>query len=785
MKKSIWNALILSLIPIFTSACNKDEKPAADATGSYSASAPAEVAESSVDPAKKADVLLPQDPDARAWALVAQMSLDEKIQFIHTDHRKMSEIGSAAGHIPGLPRLKIPELLMIDSSAGSRSKIFKSTTFPATLAIAASWDRDLAYLFAAEVAKQARAQGYGMGLGGGANLVRDPRVGRMFEYLGEDPLLAGKMLASRTEGTQSQHVIATIKHMVGNEQEAHRTEGSSVIDERTLRQIYMLPFEIAVQESQPGNVMCSYNQLSLDGYAPGIWACEHPHILTDILKREWGFKGQVQSDWGATHSTAAAINAGLDEDEHYRAAEYFVPAKVKAALEAGEITIERLNEMVHRKLRTMISIGVMDNPPPNNQAEGFVPDINFAAAEAVAQKAAEQSIVLLKNQPQQAPLDAKTPRKLLPLDASKLKKIAVAGAHADKAILVGSGSGSVTNTTYGSFPLYDGKCRNIDFPQKFNPCFTSNPWKRVKVPMLEAIRNAAPSAEVVYGGSSDEAEPFRPYTEQEIDDAVKQAQQADVAIVVVAQPAGEMADLGTLGLNNARTAEGKQGNQDELVRRIAAVNRNTIVVVESGNPILMPWINDVSAVLEVWYPGDNGGPAIANVLFGKVNPSGKLPVTFPKADTDTPTAGKEWEKNPVYAERLNVGYRWYDSKGVEPLFEFGFGLSYTEFHYSDLRVTTDGDGSKTATFTLENTGTLAGRETPQIYAQFPASSGEPPKRLVGWDKVELQPGEKKTVSVKIAPKLQSIWDVANAKWKLVPPAKILVGASSRQIKLEL
>lgn len=785
MKKSICNALVLSLIPIFASACNNDEKSAADAMGTYAAIPAADVAESSVDPAKTADTLLLQDPDARAWALVAQMSLDEKIQFIHTDHRKMMEIGSAAGHIPGLPRLKIPELLMIDSSVGSGGWPFKSTTFPATLAVAASWDRELAYLYAAEVAKQIRAQGYGMGLGGGANMVRDPRAGRMFEFLGEDPLLSGKMLASRTEGTQSQHVIATIKHMVGNEQEAHRMEGSSVIDERTLRQIYMLPFEIAVQESQPGNVMCSYNQLSLDGYAPGIWACEHPHILTDILKKEWGFKGQVQSDWGATHSTAKAINAGLDEDEHYLAAEYLIPAKVKAALEAGEITIERLNDMVHRKLRTMIRIGVMDNPPPSNRADGFVPDIDFAAGEAIAQKSAEQSIVLLKNQPQQAPLDVKTPRRLLPLDASKLKTIAVVGAHADKAILTGSGSGSVAHPIHGAFLRHDGKCKNIDFPYHYNPCFVFNPWTLVKAPILEAIRSAAPSADVVYGGNSDDTEPFRPYTEQEIDDAVKRAQQSDVAIVVVAQSAGEGADLATLGLNNARTAEGKQSNQDELVRRIAAVNKNTIVVVESGNPVLMPWVNDVSAVLEVWYPGDNGGPAIANILFGKVNPSGKLPVTFPKADADTPTAGKEWEKNPVYAERLNVGYRWYDSQGIAPLFEFGFGLSYAEFRYSDLRVTTDGDGSKTVNFTLENTGAVAGKETPQICAQFPASSGEPPKRLVGWDKVELQPGEKKTVSIKIAPKLQSIWDTANAKWKLVPPSKVLVGASSRQIKLEL
>ncbi len=807
MKKSLLNAFVLSLIPIFTSACNNDEKSASAGTGTYSAGATAEGSQNTAVPeimqppagggepkpnnadARKADTGSDEqravDPaDVRAANLVAQMSLDEKLQFIRTDHKNMGETGGGgAGHIPGLPRLNIPELTIVDSSTGSGATKFASTTFPATLAVAASWDEKLSYDYGVEIAKQLRAQGYGMGLGGGANMVRDPRSGRMFEYLGEDPVLAGKLLAWRTKGTQSQQVIATIKHMVGDEQEAYRTTGSSAIGERTLREIYMLPFEIAVREAEPGNVMCSYNKLRLDKYPADIFACQHYHTLTEILKNEWGFKGQVQTDWKAIHSTADAINAGVDEEEDYLAAEWFLPAKVKPLLNDGIISISRLDDMVRRKLRTMIKVGVMDNPPVDNKVKDFEPKIDFESGAAVAQRVAEESIVLLKNQQLDQPASAAPNTHLLPLNAVKLRKIAVIGAHADDAVLSGGGSGSTRHPVWGSYDT----CGDVKLHEGRSGCFWwPVPWALVRTSIVRAIKDAAPNTEVRYGGHDDRLQPFRPYTAQEIDAAVELAKTSDVAIVVVDQPSGEGVTSLSLSLSVVRDGKDKPSNQDDLVTKVAAVNKNTIVIIESGNPILMPWIEDVAAVVEAWYPGENGGPAIANILFGKINPSGKLPITFPKKETDTPTGGGSWPENPVYSERLEVGYRWYDAKSVAPLFEFGFGLSYTSFSYSDLRVDTDGtDGTKTVSFSVENTGTVSGKEVPQVYIQFPSTAEEPPKRLVGWEKVDLKSGEKKKVTVKILPRMQSIWDTDKETWKLVPPSKIMVGASSRQIKLEL
>jgi len=850
LKKPIWNAFVLSLIPIFTSACNNDEKSASAGTGTYSASAPATGGQNTIVPAqasqntaapsqaiqttaapaqiiqttaapaqiiqttaapaqvsqnaaapaqvsqntaapasnqakpvvepsggayatispaspvpniaqppagggepkpdkvdaRKADAGTDEehavDPaDVRAAKLVAQMSLDEKLQFIHTDHKTMGDTGGGgAGHIPGLPRLNIPELTIADSSSGSGALRLASTTFPATLAVAASWDEKLSYDYGVEIAKQLRAQGYGMGLGGGANMVRDPRSGRIFEYLGEDPFLAGKLLAWRTKGTQSQQVIATIKHIVGNEQEAYRATGSSTIDERTLREIYMLPFEIAVREAEPGSVMCAYNKLTLDKYPADIFACQHYHTLTEVLKNEWGFKGQVQTDWQAIHSTADAINAGVDEEEDWQAATFFLPANVKPLLNDGTISISRLDDMVRRKLRTMIKVGVMDNPPVDNKVADFKPKIDFDSGAAVAQRVAEESIVLLKNREPQAPLSAAPNAHLLPLNAVNLRKIAVIGAHADDAVLSGGGSGSTRHPVGGSY----GTCGKVKLHRDGSCGWWAIPWTRVRTSILQAIKDIVPDADVNYGGNSDRDQPFRPYTAQEIDDAVNLASTSDVAIVVVAQPSGEDVTSLSLSLSVVHDDKDNPSNQDELVTRVAAVNKNTIVIIESGNPILMPWIDNVAAVLETWYPGENGGPAIANILFGKINPSGKLPITFPKMEIDTPTGGGAWSENPVYSEKLEVGYRWYDAKSVTPSFEFGFGLSYTSFSYSELRVDTDGtDGTKTVSFSVENTGMVSGKEVPQVYIQFPSAAGEPPKRLVGWEKVDLKPGEKK------------------------------------------
>jgi beta-glucosidase len=732
------------------------------------------------------------DPEQRAKDLVAKMTEDEKLRFIRSDAWLITTIkGGGAGHIPGLSSLRIPEITMADSATGVTSK-YPSTVFPSNLALAASWNTALAEDYGAEIAKQTRAQGFAMNLGGGANMVRDPRGGRIFEYLGEDPLLAGKLLAARTRGTSSQKVMTTIKHLVGNEQESWRGTSPSIIRERTLREIYLRPFEIAIEESPVSSVMCSYNRLSLDGYAPKIYACEHPHTLTDILKKEWGFKGQVQSDWMATHSTANAINAGLDEEEWifstFLNRAWFDNGHMKWALHrAKTIKPERLDDMVKRKLWAMITSGVMDNPPPDNAAAGFKPKTDLEAGAAVARRTAQEAIVLLKNRKTRLDMGVKLETKLLPLDASKIRNIAVIGAQADKAVLVGMGSGNVRTPRLGGYG-----CGNLHYTWTTHVigCLFGKPWKNVETPIYTAIKNMAGSkATVTFGGHKDRNNPFRPYREQEIKDAVSLAGAADVAIVVAHQAAGEDGDLNSLSLENDKADWGfwniQRNNQDELIRRVAAANRNTIVILENGNPVLMPWIDKVAAVLVAWYPGEEGGKAIADILFGKVNPSGKLPLTFPKREVDTPTNGAAFTESADYTEELKVGYRWYDAQGVEPEFAFGFGLSYTEFSYSDLRVDTAGDNTKTVTFSLKNIGKVAGKEVPQVYIEFPKRAKEPPKTLVGWDKVELQPGETKLISIKISPRMQSIWDTGAREWKFVGASKIMVGASSRKSELEL
>ncbi|KVN90571.1 glycoside hydrolase family 3 C-terminal domain-containing protein [Burkholderia ubonensis] len=688
----------------------------------------------------------------RADALVRKMTLDEKLRFIHSQYEMSKVPGGGAGYIQGVPRLGIPDLNMVDSATGSGSTSQASTTFPATLAVAASWDRRLAYDYGAQVAIQLRAQGFGMGLGGGANLAREPRGGRLFEYLGEDPLLAGELLAERTLATQRHKVIATIKHYAGNEQEHGRMGGNSQIDERTLRELYLLPFEIAAKRAQPGSVMCSYNRLN------GDYACENAHLLNDVLKNEWGFQGQVQSDWGATHSTAKAVNAGLDEEEDVGPSVFLTPAAVKQAIANGSVSTARLDDMVRRKLFVMIRTGVMDDPPKGGGA------IDFAAAGRFAQAAAERSIVLLKNDGNQ-----------LPLAAAALARIAVIGGHADAAVLSGGGSGNTRDPVTGSF----AGCGGLAFGASAGCSWWRNPWLKVDVPIVAAIRALAPAAQVTFAGNSDQQAPFRAYTQQEIDQAAALAARSDVAIVVVAQPAGEdFGDLQSLGLANP-------SNQDALVDAVARANPHTVVVVQSGNPVLMPWKDRVAAIVEAWYPGEGGGNAIANVLFGKVNPSGRLPVTFPARDQDTPTwkAGGAFDNDPVYAERLNIGYRWYDANNIKPMFEFGYGLSYTHFSYSGLSVSRQRDGSLGVSFTVRNDGPAAGADVPQVYLGVPYKD-EPPRRLVGWEKIDLNPGEARRVRITVPPRMQSVWDASRNGWRYVLGGTVFVGASSRDIRLQ-
>lgn len=748
----------------------------------------------------------PVRAEQRASALVGKMTRAEKVQFLSSipsfSLGKATPPGNGAGLINGIPRLGIPPLAMVDSGVGTGTTggNQSSTVFPATIAIASSWDRALSFEYGAQIARQLRAQGFGMGLGGGVNLGRDPRYGRIFEYLGEDPQLAGELIAQRSAGTLSEHVIPSIKHFVANEQETGRTVGSSVVDERTLRELYALPFEIAIKETPPairtGSVMCAYNQVSIDGSEPDF-NCESSRLLTGVIKSEWGFAGEIQSDWGGVHNITKAFRAGLDERED----------ESGITLDLSEVPESRIDDAVKRRLYAMMQAGVIEHPA---FAGGT---IDYDAARRFSQHAEEQSIVLLKNERR----DRNT-KPALPLIPSALAHgIVIIGPDLDRALPVGGGSGNVrrysTGTLAGS--CLDKQGRPLPTAPPSECYWWDNPWLPVPEPLIHAIQShLETSTAVTYIASTDPWKPYGVYTPEQRTKAVTAAHTASAVIFVLIKPGREQADL--LSLDGANFGESFQYggvlekwgycgsdmegcvnrdltepaapyvDQISMLKTVAAANPNTIVLIESGNPILMPWLSRVSAVLDAWYPGEGGGPAIANVLFGTVNPSGKLPITFPARDEDTPAWGTNgtYSMNPVFREKLEIGYRWYESRKIKPLFEFGFGLSYTSFAYSNLKVVRNADQSMSATFEVKNTGNVAGAEVPQIYLGI-NDPEEPPKRLVGWDKVFLEPGESRRVKVEITPRMQSIWDVSGTThgWRYVPGSKVYVGASSSDIRL--
>ncbi len=674
-------------------------------------------------------------PDKRADLVIQQMSLDEKITLVHGVEGEAARRGwlRGAGYVPGIPRLGIPVLQMTDGRSGvviiGPSGVY-ATALPSSLANAASWDLESSYEYGAQLGKEVRDLGFNVSLGGTANIIREPRNGRNFECLGEDPLLIGKMLGRELKGTQDQQVIGNINRYAVNDQETGRVIGSAVIDRRAMQETDLLAFEIAIKESNVGTVMCAYNRVN------SVFACENPYLLGDVLKKAWDYKGWVMTDWGAAHSAVPSALAGMDQE--MPSGRYFGD-KLKAAVEKGEVPVSRLDDMVHRILRTEFAFGIIDNPPEAHPVNPFT-------GADVAQRAAERGMVLLKND-----------NGKLPLEASAIKSIAVIGAHADVGVLSGSGSDQV-NPAGGKTVPYD---RGI----VWHP---SSP--------LRAIKALAPNAQVVYDPGTDPAA------------AAKIAGTSEIAIVFVWQHTSEGRDVPTLSL---------PANQDELVNEVAAANPHTIVVLETGGPLTMPWLDKVSAVLEAWYPGIRGGEAVARVLFGDVNPSGRLPVTFPKSETDLPHANiagmlpapaggepKE-QKTPFdinYTEGLKVGYKWFEAEGKKPLFPFGFGLSYTSFSYSALEVT---QGAQLQVrFSVANTGSRAGAEVAQVYATLPSGAGEPFKRLVGWQKVSLAPGESKAVSLTVEPKYLSIFNVDKERWELAPGEyKIVVGGSSEDTPL--
>jgi beta-glucosidase len=499
--------------------------------------------------------------------------------------------------------------------------------------------------------------------------------------------------------------------------------------------------------------MCSYNKIN------GVYACEDDYSLNEVLKKEFGFKGFVISDWGGAHSTVKAVLAGLDiEMPGYS----FLGEPLKKAVESGEVPMTRLNDMVHRILRTEFDSGIVDNPP---QAQ--VVDL-FRGFE-VAQKIEEKGAVLLKNGHGQ-----------LPLNAAGVKSIAVIGGHADVGVMSGGGSAQVSPAGGNAVPPPPGA---FDDPLAM---FNITVYHR-SAP-LRGIAEKAKGTVVKFDPGTDPVS------------AAALAKSSNVAIVFAVQHTFENMDLPSLSLPE---------KQDALIEAVAAANPHTIVVLETGGPVTMPWIDRVSAVIEAWYPGIRGSEALANILFGDVNPSGKLPLTFARTEADLPhpkhvdqpavdpnhpitplpglpvVPGISTNQTPfdsVYDEGLKVGYKWYDAERREPLFPFGFGLSYTTYGYSELKTTSD--NGLTVTFKLKNTGNRAGEETAQVYLTLPASAHEPPRRLVGWSKIALGPGEQKDVTVKVDPQMVSVFNPDRNLWEVVPGEyKVWAGGSSRDLPL--
>jgi beta-glucosidase len=687
------------------------------------------------------------DADARADLMVKAMTLDEKIQMVHGSGWGVLREGDpvaarnnhGAGFVPGIDRLGLPDIQLADSAVGVRGTARDgrySTLLPSVIGMTSSWDPAMGHLYGDVIGRELRDLGFNMSIGGGVDLIREPRNGRNFEYSSEDPLLGGIMVGNLAMGVQSNQVMGDIKHYVLNDQETGRNSLNAILNKRAMQETDLLSFQIAIKLAKPAGVMCSYNRVN------GDYACENDYTL-GVLKKDWGFQGWVLSDWEGTHSTVKAALAGLDMEQPGET--YFGPA-LKQAVQDGKVPEARLDDMVHRIVRSMFVNGVIDNPPVRRVVDPF-------KGRDDAQKIEEESLVLLKNE-----------GGILPLSAAKVKTIAVIGGHADTGVMSGGGSAQVDAP--GGHPGGEQWDSIVYFP--------SSP--------LRYVKEAAPDAAVTFDDGMDAAK------------AASAAKGADVVLVFVTKWQSEGQDSLTSPLPN---------QQDDLVAAVAAANPKTIVVLETGGPVTMPWVGAVKGVIESWYPGIGGGEAIAHVLFGKVNPSGKLPVTFTASDEDLPhphvagltaktgagsadgNGGGEQAKDfPVdyNVEGMMVGYKWFEAKGKTPLFPFGFGLSYTSFGYSGLKVA---PGAGSVSFEVKNTGKVAGDEIAEVYVRLPESAGEPFEKLAGFKRVALAAGEKKMVTVELNPLVLSIFSEDKNAFEMTPGTyTVEVGGSSVALPLK-
>lgn len=784
-----------------------------------------------------------------------------------TGDEKLSLLGGRGFTTRAIRRLGLPPMAMADAGqgvrGGPRGTLGPATAFPCGVLMAATWDPALIGELGRAAGEEAKNKGPGVQvlLGPAINIHRSPLGGRNAEYFSEDPYLAARLAVDYIKGVQSMGVSACVKHYACNNEETDRTTVDETVGERALREIYLPAFEAAVKEGKVWSVMSSYNLVN------GHHASANKYLLTDILKHEWQFNGEVMSDWGGVHETDV-VQAGNDLEMPY--GENMNVPKLKAALADGSVTQAAVDDSVRRILRTIIRVGLLDGPMTPDQNK-----VNSPEHARLAYKVATEGIVLLKNQDD-----------LLPLDRDKIKSIAVIGepathmqvdalgspqvmplhsvqildgmqTEADNGITINyaaapTGGESVpasvvtspndpnahgflaeyfTNPNLAGNPsvvrmdqtinildandpapgisgdLYSARWTAKLHPPVtglYNLSFTGDDGYRVyingKLLIDRWVRQAAYTlgAQVnfdagktydlrieYFQGGGDATAQFKWIIPGETTyaDAIEAAKKSDVAIVCVSMN-------GTDGEGQDRPSMDLPDNQSELIKAVSEVNKNTIVVLNTGEPVTMPWLDHVPALLQAWYPGQQGGDAIAAVLFGKVNPSGKLPDTFAVSRADYPDAGNfpDIDNKVTYAEGLYVGYRHFDKDNIQPLFPFGYGLSYTTFKYSDLKLSTsqlDANGEITANLDVENTGKRSGEEVVELYLhELNPAIDRPVRELKGFVKVGLNPGDTRTVQFHLSPRDLCYYDVDGHQWKADPGQyEIEIGASSRDIRL--
>ena len=662
-------------------------------------------------------------PERRAALLIQAMTLDEKLTLVHgaapcgdvwTDPCA-NPLKEYVGYFPPNPRLGIPAITMSDGRAAVENGARDVTLFPVAVQVASSWDIDVMNQFGRALGQEQRIKGTSVMLGPTIDVVRVPEWGRIFETYGEDPYFNAQMAVAEINGVQSQGPLADANMYLMMNQEKNREGGqNTLVDERTMQEIYIPPFAAAIQQAHVGTFMCAYVKTN------GVYSCENKYLLTDVLRTQFHFDGWVMSDWGATHSTVPAFNAGQDQQTPDSA---FFGEKLKQAIQAGKVTQATLDTHVLHVLTPIFRAGMFDRPRPLELTGKWTADARSPEHDALARNLAEQGTILLKNA-----------NNTLPLSVSQtIAIIGKAGSTAPKV---------ETNTSEGVAPYI--------------------------VSPLDGIRHRTSAKVTSYDGADPAA-------------AADLARHADVALVFVETHESEGDDRDNLSLPD---------NQDTLISAVAASNPHTIVLLNTGGAVLMPWVDQVACVIQAWYPGQEEGNALADLLFGDVNPSAKLPLTFPRTAAVQPLTTKEqWpgvNGSSTYSEKLNIGYRWFDATNNAPLFPFGFGLSYTTFQLSHLSVdSTKAPAKVTLRLSVANTGQRSGAEVVQVYVGHPPANGEPPHQLRAFAKINLKPGETKPVTLTLDARSFSTFDETKHQWLVRPGTyEILAGTSSRDLPLQ-